>query len=107
MPSESSSLRSHRSSSRSSSSSSSHSSGGGSRSSSSSSSSSGGKDRRYIVSLPLLQRAMDLLPEPEFTNGDQHLVEIEGRKVPFRKIKIKDSRGRSEQWIFDGKVLVS
>lgn len=50
---------------------------------------------------------MDQLPEPEFTNGEKYLVEIEGRKVPFRKVKFKDSRGRSEQWIFDGKVLVS
>jgi len=77
-----------------------------SHSSASSSSSSGGS-RRYIVSIANLQRAMELLPEPEFTNGDSYEVSLDGRKVPFRKVKFKDSRGRSEQWIFDGKVLVS
>ena len=62
-------------------------------------------EQRYIPSVDSLREAMSQLPMASTWRGDAYELTLSnGRKLTFRRIKMKDRQGKGHRWVFDGKV---
>lgn len=65
------------------------------------------REQRYVPSLERIEEAAAQLPDADKHHGETHVVQLDnGRSIEFRRIKFKDTSGRSHRWIYEGKVLV-
>jgi hypothetical protein len=65
------------------------------------------RKERYIPSLHTIQQAADSLPPAQGWRADSYSVPVnDERLIEFRRIKFKTRDGKTERWVYDGKVLV-
>lgn len=62
---------------------------------------------KFIPSLDAIKKAAGQLPSAETFNGVSVEIKIDDKHtVVFRRLKIKDSRGKGYRWVYDGKASV-
>ncbi|MCD8481731.1 MAG: hypothetical protein LR015_03030 [Verrucomicrobia bacterium] len=63
---------------------------------------------RFIPSLTTVQKAAESLPAADTADKESMDVVVDKyRSLTFRRLKIKDARGKGYRWVYEGKVSVN
>lgn len=66
------------------------------------------KKERYIPSIRTLKKAAESLPPAQTWRADTVQVPVhEDRLIEFKKVRFKTKEGRSDRWVYEGKLIVS
>jgi hypothetical protein len=66
------------------------------------------KKERYIPSIRTLKKAAESLPPAQTWRSETvHVPVHDDRLVEFKKVRFKTKEGRSERWVYEGKVIVT
>jgi hypothetical protein len=63
---------------------------------------------RFIPSIASVQKAAESLPAADSAEKESMDVVIDKyRSITFKRLKIKDARGKGYRWVYEGKVSVA
>ncbi|MEY3000527.1 MAG: hypothetical protein RL648_741 [Verrucomicrobiota bacterium] len=66
------------------------------------------KKERYIPSIRTLKKAAESLPPAQTWRADTVQVPVnETRLIEFKKIRFKTKEGKTDRWVYEGKLIVS
>lgn len=66
------------------------------------------KKERYIPSMRIIKKAAESLPPAQTWRADTvHVPVNENRVIEFKKVRFKNKDGRTDRWVYEGKIIVS